>query len=128
MPRPIALLRLPLPSLLLLGLLRLLLWGACSNSGDAPDCGGERVVRVDILAALLPDASPKLYPTIGLRNDNAAQAEIKSMSGALEFRGQCWSDPNEGQRQGVIVAPKKERLVSLACDPALLHPLQQALA
>ncbi|MFD2720775.1 hypothetical protein ACFST9_18785 [Hymenobacter monticola] len=136
MPRPNALLRLPLPSVLLLGLLALLLWGACNNSNDAPDCCGERVVRVDSLAAPFPGAPPRLYLTIGLRNDDADQAKVESMYGILIFRGQFWNDLNEGQRQYLTIPPKRERLVSmalpltdsLACDPALLRPLQQALA
>lgn len=87
-PRPISFPRLPLPRLLLLGLLVLLLWGACSDSHDAPACCGERVVRVDSLAALAPGAAPRLYLTIGLRNDDADTAIIESMYGSLLFRGQ----------------------------------------
>jgi hypothetical protein len=135
-PRPLALRCLPLPSLLLLSLLVLLLWGACNNSNDAPACCGERVVRVDSLAALFPGAPPRLYLTIGLRNDDADQAKVESMYGMLIFRGQYWNDLNEGQRQDLTIPPRRERLVSmalpltdsLACDPALFLQLQQALA
>jgi hypothetical protein len=134
--RLIALLRLPFSSVLLLGLLALLLWGACNNSSDAPACCGERVVRVDSLAALVPGTPPRLYLTMGLRNDDADNAKIESVSAALLFRGLYWSDPNEGSRREFIIPAKKERLIpmvlpltdSLACDPKLLRQLQQALA
>lgn len=137
MARSIALLRLPLPSLLLLGTLALLLWGQCNNNDpDAPACCGERVVRIDSLAALLPGAPPVLYLTLGLRNDDPDHVKIESAYGALLFRGQYWSDLNKVQSREIIIPAKKERLVSmafpltdsLACDPNLLHRLQQALA
>ncbi|UOQ96894.1 hypothetical protein MUN81_16805 [Hymenobacter sp. 5317J-9] len=131
----VALRRLPLPGALLLGLLALLLWGACGNQYQAPACCGERVVRVDSLAAPLPDAPPLLYLTLGLRNDDPDAARLESVSGALLFQGLYWSDFHRPRRQGLVVPPKKELLVplvlpltdTLACDPVLLRRLQRAL-
>lgn len=135
MTRSIALLRWPFSSLLLLGILVLLLWGECSQNNESPACCGTRVVRVDSLAALLPGAPPKLYLTLGLRNEDPDAAKLESVRGALLFQGRYWSSFYRAQRRRIVVPAKKELLIpmvlaltdSLACDPSLLHQLQSAL-
>ncbi|MBD2721977.1 hypothetical protein IC234_07540 [Hymenobacter sp. BT189] len=125
----------PFPSVLLLGIVALLVWGACNNRHEVSACCGERVVRVDSLAASLPDAPPRLYLTIGLRNNDPDAARLESVRGALLFHGLYWSNFYRPRRRNLMVPPQKELFVplvlrltdSLACDPKLLPRLRQAL-
>lgn len=128
------------PTVLLLGLVSLLLWGQCrllDGHEQTPfPRHSLRVVRTDSLSPASSGSPPKLYLTLGVRNKEGTPLRLLHLQGRLALRNHYWSEwPPRGYLDGIIIPAHTEKLFPLvlpltsqrASDSDSLRGLKQAL-
>lgn len=128
------------PTVLLLGLVSLLLWGRCQLLGGHEETPfprhSLRVVRTDSLSPASSGSPPKLYLTLGVRNNEGTPLRLLDLQGRLALRNHYWSEwPPRGYLDGILIPAHTEKLFPLALpltsqrafDSDSLRGLMQAL-
>lgn len=102
-----------LPTLLLLGLLALLLWGQCAFSvTDSSPPPRELLVSVastDSLRAATPTQPATLYLTLTLYNNTPRDLFLLDLHGTLDYRNQSWAWQAGGGQLLALPVPVQAR-------------------